>query len=777
MKKITATMIALMIVLGMSQCRKPADNDELIHDVTKVGVSCVIPINNDGKSEFDNLMTDGTVKWSAGTERIYLAIPDETNPQIIELTAFTTVESNVLAFKGEAAEGLIQPGEYEVWYLGNSKNMDVPYITETKDGEVIKGISGSIATQSGNLEDLGYCHIAKTTVAASLEDEEVVLSMRGILKNQIAIAHLDLQGIMQLKGSAVIGTEYSLQYNEGAFEFAVTSDASSNIVITEGTTSSYVVMFPNDTEGVVLKSNTAKKVTFKDGVKAGKIYYEFISDMEYNPLVWEDDDEINMVDGHEYVDLGLPSGLLWATCNVGAGVPEAYGDYYAWGDTTAKGEYTEANSITRGKLMNDISGDLKYDVARAGWGGSWRMPTDAEQEELLNNCTWEWSTLNGVNGYNVTGQNGRSIFLPAAGYCSGSTPNNEESGCYWSSSPNGDDANYARGLYFSSGDHYMYDNDRYFGVTVRPVSGGGFEGPAAQYAFVNTTEVTEITAKSAVCGGDVTTDNGYEVMERGVCWSTNENPTINDNKTVDGSDVGTYTSNLTVLDHSTTYYVRAYATNAAGTNYGEQKSFTTKPSYNGYEYVDLGLPSGLKWAAYNVGAEKPEDCGTYYAWGETQPAPDNDYSGENCCTHQARDKDLLKDGIITIIDDYDNYDLTSAYDAASVNWGAEWRMPSYADIEELINNCTSEWTTLNGVYGRKVTSNINGNHIFLPAAGSRKWDGGWSYSFGEAGCYWSSYSEEDGYTYSVTMDFDDDDGPMFSSSGRAHGLTVRAVFR
>ena len=292
MKKITTIMMALMLALTMTQCKKHKEND-VNPEGAKVRVSCVVPMNNGGKSEFDNLMTDGSIKWSAGTERLYLAIPDESNPQIVELTAFTTVESNILAFEGEAPEGLLQAGEYDIYYLGNSKDLDVPYITETKEDDVITKVNGSIATQSGSLDDLGYCHIANTTVKAEMEDGEVVLSMNGTLKNQIAIAHLDLNDITNLKGDAIVGTEYALQYNEGTnkFEFAVTESATANITITDGTAASYVVLLPNATANVDLKSNTSKKVTFEGGVEANRIYYKHISDKEYKPLVWEEMEE------------------------------------------------------------------------------------------------------------------------------------------------------------------------------------------------------------------------------------------------------------------------------------------------------------------------------------------------------------------------------------------------------------------------------------------------------------------------------------------------------
>ena len=178
--------------------------------------------------------------------------------------------------------------------------------------------------------------------------------------------------------------------------------------------------------------------------------------------------------GHEYVDLGLPSGLKWATCNVGASKPEEYGDYFAWGETSPKSSYKKSNSVTYGKRMGDIGGNDRYDAARANRGGDWRLPTKAEFDELLNsnNCTWTWTTQNGVNGYKVTSKrNGNSIFLPAAGYRNGTSLYNEGSnGNYWSSTPDESSDYYSCSLNFYSGGHYTYWSYRYRGQSVRPVS-------------------------------------------------------------------------------------------------------------------------------------------------------------------------------------------------------------------------------------------------------------------------------------------------------------------
>ena len=177
------------------------------------------------------------------------------------------------------------------------------------------------------------------------------------------------------------------------------------------------------------------------------------------------------INGHDWVDLGLPSGLKWATCNIGASTPEGYGNYYAWGETTTKSSYTEDNCRTYGVSMNDISGNATYDAARANWGSTWRMPTNAEMEELENNCTWTWTAQSGINGYKVTGQNGKSIFLPAAGYCHGTSRYYVgECGTYWGSTPHESNDCLACKLTFDSGVRNVGWLVRDSGYTVRPVS-------------------------------------------------------------------------------------------------------------------------------------------------------------------------------------------------------------------------------------------------------------------------------------------------------------------
>ena len=203
----------------------------------------------------------------------------------------------------------------------------------------------------------------------------------------------------------------------------------------------------------------------------------------------------------EYVDLGLPSGLKWAKCNLGASKPSDYGDYYAWGETAPKAvydwatykwmqagksewkyitKYTIADGKTEG-IWYDSSGafigDNKTvlvaadDAATQQLGSPWRMPTADEIKELLDKCTWTRTTQDGVNGYQVDGPNGNAIFLPAAGNRKDSGLEYDGSqGYYWSSSLYGTSYTYiACAIFMNSIEYYRGSNSRYYGCPVRPV--------------------------------------------------------------------------------------------------------------------------------------------------------------------------------------------------------------------------------------------------------------------------------------------------------------------
>ena len=197
--------------------------------------------------------------------------------------------------------------------------------------------------------------------------------------------------------------------------------------------------------------------------------------------------------GYEYVDLGLPSGTLWATCNVGADSPEEYGDYFAWGETQPKDYYDWSTyqhkycgaswhnlNLTKycdnsdygynGFTDNLTTLQPEDDAATANWGSGWCMPTADQWRELWDNTFTSWTTRNGVEGRSFTAANGNSLFLPAAGcrdesslYAAGSD------GGYWSSSLNAGGPQGAWGFGFTSGSYGMYYYERFYGLSVRAV--------------------------------------------------------------------------------------------------------------------------------------------------------------------------------------------------------------------------------------------------------------------------------------------------------------------
>lgn len=192
---------------------------------------------------------------------------------------------------------------------------------------------------------------------------------------------------------------------------------------------------------------------------------------------------------HEYVNLGLPSGTLWATTNVGANNPEDYGNYFSWGETAPKEVYTwetykwcngSRSTLTKyctNSAFGNIDGktelDPTDDAAYVNWGPSWRMPSLVQCVELCESCTWQWTARNGVDGYLITGPNGNTMFLPAAGDRYNSTHGDVGFGMYWSRDLYNDinNTSYAAyNLYFySQFKNGGNGNERYFGFSVRPV--------------------------------------------------------------------------------------------------------------------------------------------------------------------------------------------------------------------------------------------------------------------------------------------------------------------
>ena len=440
----------------------------------------------------------------------------------------------------------------------------------------------------------------------------------------------------------------------------------------------------------------------------------------------------------EAIDLGLPSGTLWASCNVGASKPEEYGGYYAWGETEEKDVYNEStykycNNGIYANIGNDIGG-TEYDVAHVKWGGNWRIPNKRMMKELYENCSTKWTTQNGVYGELFTGPNGNTLFLPAAGY------RKEDQhlypgvwGDYVSSSISEANTYSFYELYFKSGlikcDYVYNDNPTYrkYGHTVRPVIPGlelSSNGP------LNILEGKSETVSIRYGNGSYR----YEVDKEGIVSVS----IIGSKIVIKAEEVGE--AIVTVID-----------------NNGGKANISVKVCAVP-EAKDLGLPSGTKWASFNIGANQPEEYGDYYAWGES--GVKDAYSESTY--------DYCKNGIYTNI----GKDIRGAeYDTARKKWGGEWTMPSTIQFNELIANCTSEWTTLNGVKGRKFTSKINGEYVFFPAAGYH--DSKVNNS-GSNGYYWSSdlNLENEGKASNLSVK---NGTPGIANNSRYFGFSVRPV--
>ncbi len=439
------------------------------------------------------------------------------------------------------------------------------------------------------------------------------------------------------------------------------------------------------------------------------------------------------------IDLGLPSGTKWACCNVGADTPEAYGGYYAWGATEENSSYVDT--------FSDISG-TEYDVAHVKWGVYWCMPTSDNINELLDNCTTELTTFNGVNGIKFTNEiNGSSIFLPAAGVRSKGEFNGAgEKGYYWSSTL-GYGVLCKSFLFFDSHGQdlrLLHDpEDGEYEVSVRPILD-------VRELSLSASEISLDKGNSAT----IVITSGYG------SYTVSSTDTNIAETTLVGSTV------IITGKNGGTTVVKVIDTISGNM---EEISVTVIdalicPDENHPHLIDLGLPSGTKWACCNVGADKPEAFGGYYAWGETEEKEVYNWNTYIYC-----------DGSYETCHDIGSDISGTKYDVARVKWGGKWCMPTINDINELYDNTTSEWVTHNNVMGIKFTSKTNSScYIFLPAVGGR-WDGDLLYA-GESGDYWSSTQEPDYSDYAYYLFFGSGYAD-WSIDSRSNGRSVRPVVR
>ena len=516
---------------------------------------------------------------------------------------------------------------------------------------------------------------------------------------------------------------------------------------------------------------------------------------------------------YEYVDLGL--SVNWATHNVGASrFVEDYGNLYAWGETEPKSEYSWAtykfsnsygyltkynnnsNNGYNGFTDNKTRLDLEDDVAHVEWGGKWRLPSSAEFEELKRNCTWVWTNQNGVNGYKVTskisGYTDRSIFLPAAGVGYVPTPgltdntNTDLAGSslgYWSSSLHANNPIGAEDFYYHtdgrSVDEYA---PRFFGQSVRPVCRSSAWHGTSTISFDSIERAIIIGSKYKLNAKLKCENNDYIFIPDLIEWSSSDQSIamVDTNGVVTAYSIGvaTITAEIDSIQACCTIIVA---------------SCLPTGSENSYDYVDLGL--SVKWATINIGASDIGDYGDYFTWGDTELYYEMGYAREEPMTHWKEGKPNGYYGYTFKYHDSSSstltkYNTNSSYgivdnkitldpedDAAHVNWGGCWRMPTKAEFVELNNtdNCTWTWTTYYGVNGYLVTSKkpgYVGASIFLPAASCRI--GGTLLGVGRDGDYWSSSLNSDSPYKAWNFNFHSGSHYM-NNYERFVGRTVRPV--
>ena len=231
--------------------------------------------------------------------------------------------------------------------------------------------------------------------------------------------------------------------------------------------------------------------------------------------------------------------------------------------------------------------------------------------------------------------------------------------------------------------------------------------------------------------------------------------------------------------------LKAYKSIARGSAYymqatwdGSTLNFSNEfcPDGNHPHAIDLGLPSGTKWACCNIGANSPSECGDYFAWGETSPKTYFTktnykwYSGgdDHNITKYCSNSDY---GVVDYI-----IGLQPEDDAAYVNWGPEWHMPGTAQMNEMMDNCTSEWTKVNGMYGYVFKSNTNNGAIFFPAAGWYVKNNVFEYE--STGCYWSRYNSTSRpeMAYILCFRYGEMGPPSLLLQPRYAGSTIRPVY-
>ncbi len=543
------------------------------------------------------------------------------------------------------------------------------------------------------------------------------------------------------------------------------------------------------------------------------------------------------------------NGPYWAECNVGATKPEEYGYYFWWGDTAgysrkggtlthephspdsyviysgvtwvssvaeqmSNSPFTSSSCPTSCKdnseLLSagyiDSTGNLAaaHDAATAYLGVPWRMPTRDEADALVNNCTTTWITTNGVNGRLITGTGDyvhRSIFFPAAGF---GGEYYEDTACffypgfvgdYWTATPMPDD------LYFNFAMRFSIDSseitfchfcNRCGGLSVRPVrdlTECKAVGIVTYDPVPVPPTVTDVVAKQRFPWKglvDITCKvSGIEGTSNRLWFAVSA-------VMPDSGDVSESRHFWVVRDgaNSTDYAVHTNGSYRllwdSNADLGDVRcsNMVMRVTFTTHNKVQL-WKGGPYWADANIGAEKPEDYGYYFWWGDTvgykrkndawvaSDASNSNFSFDsgNTPTWRKSNSTLQDEGWIT-----SEGVLSPAHDAAYIHWGGRWRMPTMQELDDLQSNCEWTWSNNNGVDGYVVRGKgeFSSSSIFLPEAGWGESDG-----LSTIGCgyYWSSVPSaryDSRYAWGLNLYYSSQHSTDYSSH-RYYGQTIRPV--
>ena len=457
MKKLSTIIIAAALLLGMAQCKKqetPASEGNVVRITLNVGG------NNNGSRVIVDPTANQQVQFANGDQIVVAS-----NGKVVG-----TLDHDGTTFSGDITD----PTEGQPLYF---------YFLGNKQGEVANGtteLTVDISDQSAELPILSFEPSNEDYTSATTEFTATLRNKCALVKFTYADSTTETVTVGGMK------TVASVNFANPAIT-AMETEATGSITLhpdAQGNTVKWAILLPQPAVEVA-PVTIGNDNNFTASVPAVTVDQYYVGDDNNGVMI----ESATPADEHGYVDLGLPSGLLWADCNVGATSPEEFGDYFAWGETQPKDTYNwstyqhcngSAKTLTKycnnssygynGFTDNPTTLLSEDDAATANWGNGWRMPTKEEWQELYDNTTVTWTQQGGVNGRLFTASNGNSLFLPAAGYRYNSNLGySGSSGYYWSSSLKSDDPREAWYADFYSGGYGMGGEYRYCGQSVRAV--------------------------------------------------------------------------------------------------------------------------------------------------------------------------------------------------------------------------------------------------------------------------------------------------------------------